>query len=210
MNVPIRVQISFTCYQVPQTKPWISFKVVHEPLGHDLVKCSDCSSHLYVLVAGISEQWVGQPSAVFPPTGEEIQHHSTEARRPLLQKHLPHRLQKPQHQLQDAAVLHVRQQECMHILALWRTTKNREKNKKDAERNKTTNKTKTSDSVPDSIEMIYSEELDPEPRFNWESGLTSQLESMLLRLSSSSSSSNFFSLKIKKLKSKPFKYVFTF
>ncbi len=112
--------MSFQTWKLNCTKPWISFKtVLHEPHKQ---------AHLYVRVAGISEQWVGQPSAVFPPAVEEIQHHYAEVRWPLLQKLLPDRLQIPNHQLQDAAVLHVRQQERMNFLPLWGTLKTSEEN----------------------------------------------------------------------------------
>lgn len=75
-------------------------------------------AHLDVLVVGVSEQWIGQARTVSPPAVVDLHHHAAQSGRPLFQKLLPYCLQIAHEEFQDAAVLHVSEQERMHFLML--------------------------------------------------------------------------------------------
>lgn len=73
-----------------------------------------------MLVAAVPEQRVGEATAVLPPHLIDLQHHSGQPPRPLLQELLTHRLQVTHHQVQYAAITHVAEQETVDVLLLCR------------------------------------------------------------------------------------------
>lgn len=73
---------------------------------------------LDVPVAAVPQQRVGQAGAVPPPAVVDAEHNLRQAWWPLQQELMAHGLQVAHHQLQDASIGQVLQQERMHILLL--------------------------------------------------------------------------------------------
>lgn len=73
---------------------------------------------LDVPVAAVSQQRVGQAGAVSPPAVVDAEHNLRQAWWPPQQELMAHALQVAHHQLQDASIGQVLQQERMHILLL--------------------------------------------------------------------------------------------
>lgn len=69
-----------------------------------------------MLLAAVSQQWVGKAAAVLPPSLIDLQHHSGQTSRPLLQELLTHCFQIAHHQVQDATITDVIEEEVVHIL----------------------------------------------------------------------------------------------
>lgn len=73
-----------------------------------------------VLVAAVSQQRVGEATAVLPPGLIDLQDHSSQTSRPLLQELLTHCFEIAHHQVQDATVADVTEEEVVHILLFCR------------------------------------------------------------------------------------------
>lgn len=71
-----------------------------------------------MLVAAVPQQWVGQAGAVPPPAVVDAEHDLCQAWWPPQQKLVAHALQVAHHQLQDAPIGQVLQQERMYVLLL--------------------------------------------------------------------------------------------
>lgn len=73
-----------------------------------------------MLVAAVSQQRVGESAAVLSPGLIDLQDHSSQTSRPLLQELLTHCFEIVHHQVQDATVTDVTEEEVVHILLFCR------------------------------------------------------------------------------------------
>lgn len=73
-----------------------------------------------MLVVAVSQQWVGKSAAVLPPCLIDLQYHSGQTSRPLLQELLTHCFQIAHLQVQDATITDVIEEEVVHILLFCR------------------------------------------------------------------------------------------
>lgn len=74
----------------------------------------------YMLVAAVPKQRVRKTTAVLPPGLIDLQHHSRQPPRPLLQELLTHCFQIAHHQVQYTTIGHIIEQEGVDILLFYR------------------------------------------------------------------------------------------
>lgn len=74
--------------------------------------------YLDVLVAAVPKKRVREAHTVFPPGLINLQHHSGQPPWPLLHELLTNRFQVAHHQIQDATVAQIIEQEVVNILLL--------------------------------------------------------------------------------------------
>lgn len=78
-----------------------------------------------MLVTWVPQQWIGKARTVLSPASIDTKHNFRQARRPLHQELLADDLQISHHQLQDATIVQVIQQEFMNILLLYKADKSK-------------------------------------------------------------------------------------